>query len=249
MCTLVVVSIAVIIIHSDFVSFFRPAQALFVSHRFRPLFLTMGQKPNPQQRAHRRFIKSQAMESKAVKHQDKEVVKPTKSKAVKMQQLQREVQEAVAAVAKMNSFIDTNMTDAKDEEALKSEDEDDDTDLLHRGSEANYTDLPQDDVPHMVPKHGRTSMKSLSHRMAAFLRHTAFVEGMCDEDDWVPLDMALRHLNCTEAQVQKTVRQSERNDAWGNAVPRFEMWISGKSRWIKATEGEYYRQRAQTMHL
>ena len=192
-----------------------------------------------------------------MKHKDKEVVKPTKSKAVKMLQLQREVQEAVAAVAKMNSFIDTSMMDAKDEEAvkpkgeeaLKSEDEDDDIDLLHRGSEANYTDLPQDDVPHMVPKHGRTSMKSLSHRMAAFLRHAAFVEGMCDEDDWVPLDMALHHLNCTEAQVQKAVRQSERSDAWGNVVPRFEMWISGKSRWIRATEGEYYRQRAQTMHL
>ena len=84
----------------------------------------------------------------------------------------------------------------------------------------------------------------LSHKMAKFLRHTAYYEDLLDEDGWVPLCDALPRLHCTAAQVAKAVQLSDRyDDEWGCGA-RFEMYKSGSCTWIRATDGAYYRQRS-----
>ena len=83
----------------------------------------------------------------------------------------------------------------------------------------------------------------LSRRMANFLRHTAYKDGLLDEDDWLPLSDALPRLQCNEEEVAQVVKQSDRHDDCLGCGARFEMFTRGSSTWIRATDGEYYRSR------
>ena len=85
------------------------------------------------------------------------------------------------------------------------------------------------------------TLKQLSHNMAVFLRHTAYKEGLLSEGDWLPMSVALHHLQCNEAEVVQAAKLSDRSIPYPSGA-RFEVWISGSMTWIRATDGEHYRQ-------
>ena len=91
-------------------------------------------------------------------------------------------------------------------------------------------------------------IERLSRRMSKFLRHTAHEEGLLLKGDWLKVSHALTRLECNEAELFQAVKLSDRNgdDPWGLG-PRFQMIFSGSTTWIRATHGEYYRNRTSTV--
>ena len=96
-----------------------------------------------------------------------------------------------------------------------------------------------------IPNEDDAQLEQLSQDMAKYLRYTAHHEELLGDDGWVALSDALPRLRCTAAQARQAVERSDRDeDDWG-CGPRFEMYISGSSTWIRALNGAYYRQRSK----
>jgi hypothetical protein len=101
--------------------------------------------------------------------------------------------------------------------------------------------------------HGH-DMTQLSHDMAKFLRHTAYDDGVLDEDDWIALPCCCAMLRRTEDEVTTAVKLSDRTPptpTWYefDSTPhdaRFELRHLGSRSWIRATDGDYYRGRIWT---
>ena len=133
------------------------------------------------------------------------------------------------------------MSEVKDDpEGDDEDDPEDDAIAIEEDDPEDDEDDPEDDEHDLEDE----DMTKLSHNMAAFLRHTAHNEDLLDADGWIPLEAALPRLGCTAANVEQVVKQSVRNDDdWGLGA-RFELYTSGPHTWLRATYGEYYRDRA-----
>ena len=73
----------------------------------------------------------------------------------------------------------------------------------------------------------------LSRNMAFFLRHTAYKEGLLGEGDWLPMSVALHHLQCSEAEVVQAVKLADRKYPYPSNGASFEVWISGSTMMIR----------------
>ena len=140
-------------------------------------------------------------------------------------------------------------------EVVKETTSDEDCESTVVKTEAADTDIKEEwpDIKEELPS---TEMVQLSHNMAAFLRHTAHSEKLLGEEDWMQLSIALCRLNCiehcTEEDVLQVVKLSDRLISPDGEVKqqraRFELYISGSTSWIRAVDGEFYRQRAARVH-
>ena len=81
----------------------------------------------------------------------------------------------------------------------------------------------------------------VERRMAKFLRYDAFVDNLLDKEDWIQLDdsVLLCRLRVSWQDVVEVVRTSIKR-----GQPRFEMTISGRRTWLRATRCSFYRQRS-----
>ena len=137
-------------------------------------------------------------------------------------------------------------------EDVKETTSDEDCESTVVKTEAADTDI-KEEWPDTRLLNSPTEMVQLSHDMAAFLRHTAHSENLLGgEEDWMDVCIALCRLNCTEEDVLQVVKLSDRLISPDGEVKqqraRFELYISGSTSWIRAVDGEFYRQRAARVH-
>ena len=92
-----------------------------------------------------------------------------------------------------------------------------------------------------VKEEGGRSSSVVERRMAKFLRYDAFVDNLLDKEDWIQLDdsVLLCRLRVSWQDVVEVVRTSIKR-----GQPRFEMTISGRCTWLRATRCSFYRQRS-----
>ena len=124
--------------------------------------------------------------------------------------------------------------EAPEEEALSVKEEEDSLEVEEALS------VKEEEASDNIPD------KPLCMVMAKFLRYTAFVENLLDEGDWIELDdSVLCRLRTSLEEVVEVVRTS--NTRWDYArgyQPRFEMTISGRHTWLRATNCSFYRNRS-----
>ena len=153
-------------------------------------------------------------------------------------------------VHKITSDEDCDSTVVKTEDVVKTEavDADIKEELPDIKEECTMSDIKEECTLLRNMAHCR----QLSHNMAAFLRYTAHSEKLLGEEDWMQLSIALCRLNCTEEDVLQVVKLSDRllksDGKISQQRARFELYISGSTSWIRAVDGEFYRQRASRVH-
>ena len=138
------------------------------------------------------------------------------------------------------------------EECIDEADIEEDSDDIEDSApdKCSFQDEVEHDVFAHLPKYwdnisADMMLHVLSQKLATFLRYDAIELGWQDGEGWVEVAHACSRLSCTAAQVANVVQRSSRGtDQWGLG-PRFEMWIAGPQTWIRAPDGDYYRQRAQ----
>lgn len=109
---------------------------------------------------------------------------------------------------------------------------------MPRVDERGITDLPE-------------GLKSLSIALAFLLRYDAYKAGWLDDENWMPVGQAIEEIqrggkgrhavkSANEADLQTVVRTSFKQE-----TPRFEMRIYGGQSFLRAADGEQYRQKAK----